>query len=101
MLKHTMVLGSLLATLVTSAAQAQVPTMSMDEQIARIQKRAQQAAEKKRAAQEKAKAERQAKLDSYGDQNQELDLEMKRLEVELKKAEVEARKAELKAKSLP
>ena len=126
MLKQTL-LAAAAAALLVPTAQAQVNSMSMDEQIARIhqaeleiqaldaakeqerqaaakkaadiQRRAEQARAKALAAAQKAKAERQKKLQAYDDQAREMELESKRLDIELKKAQLDLEKKMIEAKA--
>ena len=126
MLKYSLIAIAAAAVMMPSA-QAQVGSMSMDEQIARIhqaeleiqaldaakeqerlaaekkaadiKKRADQARAKALAAQQKAKEDRQKKLQAYDDQARELELESKRLDIELKKAKLDLEKKMIEAKA--
>ena len=126
MLKYSLIAIAVAAVMMPSA-QAQVGSMSMDEQIARIhqaeleiqaldaakeqerlaaekkaadiKKRAQQAREKSLTAQQKANADRLRKLQAYDDQAGELELDSKRLDIELKKAKLDLERKMIEAKA--
>ena len=100
MLKYSLIAIAAAAVMMPTA-QAQVGSMSMDEQIARIHQAELEiqaldaAKEQERLAAEKKAAD----IKKRADQARELELESKRLDIELKKAKLDLEKKMIEAKA--